>query len=516
MNEKWIAIPIAAPTLEEALGRIPEAEPLADVIEFRLDYLTDLPLDDAWPGVNRLVQATSLPVILTFHANVRRPGGPIPTFEQQVALWRSLFPLAGGRPIYFDLELRLVEWFHAMKEPVPWKHVIASHHNFKETPATLLEIYKRMRATPAEILKIATQAQDISDNLSLFIVHQQAQRDRRPFIGLAMGEAGVMSRVLSPVWGGWLTFGALRPDEPTAPGQLTAKELRQLYRLPELSDDSQITGVIGDPVGHSLSPRLHNTAYKQLDLDWVYLPLLVKDLGRFMGEFVNPSSRRLSWNLRGLSVTLPHKVDIRSYLDQLDPVAEQVGAVNTVVIESDRLVGYNTDVEGAMRPLRERLDVKGSRAVVLGAGGAARAVGFGLRQAGAQVRVLARNAAQAIELADRLGGQAGSLADVATIEYDVLINTTPVGLKDSPSESPVPAYALRPGTVVFDLIPRREVTKLLADAQAAGCRTISGLEMLVYQAARQFELWTHCRAPLDVMFQAVALTSERASAAEGD
>lgn len=515
VNQKSIAISIAAPTLQEALSRIPEAESLADVIEFRLDSLMDLPLDNALPGVRQLVEATNLPVILTFHVHTRRPGGFIPTLEQQVAFWRSLFALAGGRPIYFDLDLRLAEWFHSMKEPVPWKNVIVSYHNFKETPTTLMEIYKRMKAMPAGILKIATQAQNISDNLSLFTLCQQAQRQQKPIIGLAMGDAGVMSRILSPVWGGILTFGSLRPGEQTAPGQLTAKELRHVYRVPELSDAWHITGIIGNPVAHSLSPQLHNAAYKHLHLDWVYLPLLVTDLRRFMGEFVNPSSRRWRWNLRGLSVTIPHKVEILSYLDQLDPVAECVGAVNTVVVESGRLVGYNTDVEGAMRPLRERLDLKGIRAVVLGAGGAARAVGFGLRQAGAQVQILARNLASARELAARLGGQAGSLADVATVEYDVLINATPVGLPEFSQNSLVPTSALRPGTIVFDLIPRRETTPLLKEAQAAGCRTISGLEMLVYQAAQQFELWTHQSAPLEVMFQAVAFTSVPTETAEG-
>ncbi|MBI3948925.1 MAG: shikimate dehydrogenase [Acidobacteria bacterium] len=503
MTDKLIAIPIAAPTVEEAIRRVPQAETLADIIEFRLDYLRDFSLTDPLPDVTRLLLISKRPVILTYHPNLSQQSKRVPTFQQQIAMWRSLFALAEERSLYFDLDLRLAEWFHAAREPVPWDRIIASYHDFKETPVDLSDVYERMKATRAAVLKVATQAQNILDNLALYTLLEQARRENRRLIALAMGQAGIMSRILSPAWGGFLTFGALTADEQTAPGQLTAHQLRSFYRVPKITSGTNIAGVIGDSVQHSFSPALHNAAYERLNLDWVYLPLLVRDLERFMLDFVNPRTRRLNWNLRGLSVTIPHKIEILKYLDIIDAIAGQVGAVNTVVIESGTMIGYNTDVEGAMRPLRERLGLSGIRAVVLGAGGAARAVGFGLKQGGAQVTILARNKSKAGELAKRLGGEAGTLKDLTASEYDVLINATPVGMGDTLYESPVPTHLLRPETVVFDLVARPEETKLLRDARERGCHTINGLEMLVHQAARQFELWTNEPAPIETMFHAV-------------
>jgi 3-dehydroquinate dehydratase / shikimate dehydrogenase len=491
-----IAISIAAPTISETLRRVHLAEPLADFIEFRLDYLTDLSLADPLPVVERMIHATTRPVILTFHGDRIAA-----SFQEQVALWRTLFKLALQERVYFDLDLRLVEWFESRTNPVPWPNVIVSHHDFEETPATLPGTFERMKSTPAAILKIATNAADISDNLAIFELLERARIDERRLIGLAMGEAGIMTRILSPAYGGFLTFASLAPEEKTAPGQFTAEELCRLYHIRDLSVTTKVAGVIGDPVGHSLSPALHNAAYARLGLDWVYLPFLVRHLGRFMCDFVKPATRRMKWDLRGLSVTIPHKVEIVRYLDGLDSCAERAEAVNTVVVESGRLIGYNTDVEGAMNPLRKRVDLKGSRTVLLGAGGAARAVGYGLKQAGAQLTILARDAVKAGALADRLGAQAGLIDDLSKHDYDVLINATPVGMGKAAGETPVPSELLRSGAIVFDLIPRREDTRLLKDARAAGCITIDGLEMLVCQAALQFGLWTRQEAPIETMMQ---------------
>jgi 3-dehydroquinate dehydratase/shikimate dehydrogenase len=328
---------------------------------------------------------------------------------------------------------------------------------------------------------------------------------------LTMGFDGLMSRILSPAWGGFLTFGSLQPEERTAPGQITAQELHDLYRVPALSAETAVAGVIGHSVQHSLSPRLHNAAYRRLGLDWVYVPLLVRDLKPFMNDFVIPGSRQVEWNLRGLSVTIPHKVEIVSYLSGLDWLAREVGAVNTVVVKQGKLIGYNTDVEGAMRPLRQRLSLNGTRAVLLGAGGAARAVGVGLKKEGADVLILARDVSRARALAQRLGVEAGALSDLANAEYDVLINATPLGMGDSQEETPAPAHGLRPGKIVFDLVARLESTRFLRQAQAVGCTTINGLEMLVHQAAMQFELWTQQEPPIEIMFEAVSAMAAQAA-----
>lgn len=506
LTPRAIAIPIAAPTRGEALRRAGHAEALADVIEFRLDYMSDFSPTDPISTARSLVQATARPVILTYHPALTRRPEQVPPFQEQIGCWQALFSLAGIGRVYFDLDLQLARWFHSTGKPLPWDRVIASYHNFTETPHPLLPVYEQLAATPAAILKIATHAQVISDNLRLFEVLARAEQDHRPLIALTMGDAGFMSRVLSPAWGSLLTFGALTREEATAPGQLTADELIRLFRVRQLHQDVHIAGVIGNAVQHSLSPLIHNTAFQHLSLDWVYLPLLVTDLSVFMRDFVRRSTRRMNWNLRGLSVTIPHKVEAIRFVDALDPVAEQVGALNTLVVDGERLIGYNTDVEGAMRPLRQRIQLRGAHAVVLGAGGAARAVCFGLYREGARVTVLARNVAKAATMARQFNAQVDSLAALARHQYDVLINTTPVGMHETDPATPVPTDLLIPGTVVFDLVARREPTPLLHAASAVGCTVIGGVEMLVYQAAQQWQLWTDRTAPIEVMLKSVGLS----------
>ncbi|RMG51051.1 MAG: shikimate dehydrogenase [Acidobacteria bacterium] len=508
MRHNKVAISIAGATIDRALERISAARSVADIIEFRLDYLTDLPIDDPRPAVARLIRSTDRPVILTYHPDQVRSSEGAVDVEFQRRFWQQLFPFAESRPVQFDLDIEVAEAFLKRSEPVPWAQVIVSYHNFEQTPTDLLDVYRRLAATPAGVLKIATMARDLTDNLLLLAVLERARREGRPTIALGMGEAGVISRILAPTWGSFLTFGSLTAEEATAPGQLTARELISLYRVPQLTPDTHVTGVIGNPVSHSLSPRMHNEAFKRLHLNWVYLPLLVKDLRRFMTDFVHPSTRKIPWSLRGLSVTIPHKVAVVRYLDRVDETARAVGAVNTVVIEGNRLVGYNSDVVGALRPLQSRLDLRGARVVILGAGGAARAVVYALRRAEADVLVLARRLDRAEQLAQRFGVRAGHLSDVAGIEYDILINATPVGLENPDRDSIVPSSALRPGTIVFDLVPIGTETRLLREARRRGCRTISGLEMLVHQAAVQFQLWTRHRAPLSVMWEAIG-ESER-------
>lgn len=510
MKYNKVAISIAGSTVDRAIERISEAQSVADVIEFRLDYLTDLPVDEPRPAVTQLIRSTDRPVILTYHPRHMGPSKGAADVELQRRFWQQLFPLAENQRVHFDLDIELAEVFLKQSEPVPWAQIIVSYHNFEQTPTDLLDVYRRLAATPAGVIKIATMARDLTDNLRLLAVLERARRESRPTIALGMGEAGVISRILAPAWGSFLTFGALRASEVTAPGQLTARELVSVYRVSQLTSDTNVTGVIGNPVGHSLSPRMHNEAFKQLNLDWVYLPLLVRDLRRFMADFVNPVTRKMPWTLRGLSVTIPHKIDIIAYLDRLDETARAVGAVNTVIIEGNQLVGYNSDVAGALRPLQSRLDLRRMRVVILGAGGAARAVCYGLKQEGADVLVLARRVAQAQQLAERFGVRAGHLNDVARMEYDVLINATPVGLENPDRDSIVPPSVLRPGKVVFDLVPLRTETRLLREARRRGCRVISGLEMLVHQAAVQFQLWTQHQAPFSVMWEAVG-ASERNS-----
>jgi shikimate dehydrogenase len=247
---------------------------------------------------------------------------------------------------------------------------------------------------------------------------------------------------------------------------------------------------------------MHNAALKALNRDGVYLPLEVDDVGSFVCDFVHPKTRKLDWSLRGLSVTIPHKLAIISYLDFIDATARGVGAVNTVVVEGDELHGYNTDVAGAMKPMDEMIDVNGARVAVIGAGGSARAICYGLNWRGADVTIYARDLKKAQPLADEFGARTASLESFKG-EADVVINCSPVGMS-GPSEglSLIKAESLEGVKLVYDLIYTPEETALLADAKRVGCRTLGGLAMLVGQAAEQFRLWTELEAPVDVMWRA--------------
>jgi 3-dehydroquinate dehydratase / shikimate dehydrogenase len=320
---------------------------------------------------------------------------------------------------------------------------------------------------------------------------------------LGMGLAGIATRVLCLSRGTLLTFAALRAGAESASGQPTVKELAQRYRARELSATSEIYGVMGYPVGHSRSPLMHNAALQNAKRDGIYLPLEVDDAVSFVRDFVHPQTKKLDWNLRGLSVTIPHKLAVMPLLDALDATAQRVGAVNTIVVEGERLVGYNTDVAGAMQPLEAQIELRGARVAVLGAGGSARAVCYGLSERGAVTTVYARDVSKAQTLADEFNATGASLAEF-TGECDIVINCTPIGMKGvGEGASPVPAESLRGVKLVYDLVYNPEMTQLLSDAQSAGCVTLGGLTMLTTQACEQFRLWTGEVVSMKLMWRAV-------------
>lgn len=255
-------------------------------------------------------------------------------------------------------------------------------------------------------------------------------------------------------------------------------------------------GVFGDPVAHSLSPAMHNAAFEALGINSVYLAFGSADIGAC-------AAAMRALGIRGASVTIPHKVAIMPLLEEIDETARRIGAVNTVVNRGGRLLGANTDAEGALRALRSQTEIAGRTAVVVGAGGAARAVAFGLKDAGGRVTVVNRSVARGEALAQRVGADFRPLAEAVGLVCEILINTTPIGMARFGDALPVPAALLQPGMVVMDIVYTPLKTPLLAAAAARGCRTIPGTAMFVLQGARQFELWTGRAAPTDIMTDAV-------------
>ena len=313
-----------------------------------------------------------------------------------------------------------------------------------------------------------------------------------------MGQAGMITRVLGPSRGSFLTYGSLVSGKESAEGQFTCEELIDLYQIRRLSRDTSITGIIGSPIAHSASPAMHNRAFAELGLDFVYLPLEVQNVEEFFKRMVRPNTREVDWNLRGLSVTIPHKTKIIPLLYEVNEDAGEVGAVNTIVVNQGLLIGYNTDVQGSMGPLEKVCALTGENCAVIGAGGAARAVIYGLLRRGARVNVFARSIKEAYPMSDSFC--VAPIESLASSDVRVVINTTPVGMRGhSEGSTPLPGEALQGRLIVYDLVYNPLETKLLIDARAAGCRTISGLEMLIAQAALQFELWTGKKPPIEEM-----------------
>jgi 3-dehydroquinate dehydratase/shikimate dehydrogenase len=483
----FICVPIIESRPQDVLAAITQAQETADAIELRLDCLAIESFSHLVTGLPSPLSLVSKPLIFTFRP--REQGGMRDlTLQERRDFWRSLPGEIVEMMAFADFELDLAESF-AEASPIPWSKVICSYHNFEETPANLSEIYERLALTPAAVIKIATQANRIADCLRLFQLIE-SRGTERPVIILGMGMPGVMTRVLALSRGAMLTFGALRPGAESAAGQPTIHELKDLYRVKRLSRESEIFGVIGKPIGHSRSPLMHNTALAALNRDGVYLPFEVDDLDEFVRDFVRPATRKLDWRLRGLSVTIPHKLAMIPHLDFIDATAQRIGAVNTVVVEGNELHGYNTDVIGAMKPLDESIDVKEARVAVIGAGGAARSICYGLIERGADVTIYARDPGKARLIADDFTVETVSIDDFDG-QADVVINCTPIGMHGhSEGLSPVKADSLRGVRLVYDLVYNPQETELLRQAREAGCQTLGGLAMLVGQAVEQFRLWT--------------------------
>ncbi len=452
----------------------------ADLMELRLDGV-------ASPDLRRLLEHRPCPVIVTVRHGSQ--GGRYSGSEaNRLAVLQNAIDLGAE---YVDVEL-----FAAGElEPRGNTKLIVSHHDFEKTPADLRVLHQELRKTGAHIVKLVTMARDICDNLRMFELLRSTDV---PTIGFCMGEEGQISRVLTKKFGGYLTYAAPERGREAAPGQLTVSELRELYHYESIGTDTEIYGVIGNPVAHSLSPAIHNAAFQEAGIDAVYLPFKVADVGAFVRGF-----RAL--DVRGYSVTIPHKSRIVQELDEIGPLSRRIGAVNTVINRDGKLLGRNTDYMGALRPLERLLggngahSLEGKRVVLCGAGGAARAVAFGLAERNAKVVIVNRTHEKGVKLAEEVGCGAQPRESLCDLAYDVLINTTSVGMHPNVDETPVPKEALRRGAVVMDAVYNPPETRLLREAREAGCRTISGVEWFIDQAAAQFELWTGMKAPHELM-----------------
>ncbi len=385
--------------------------------------------------------------------------------------------------------------------------LIVSHHDFSATK-DLDGIYKRIVPFKPDFIKIVPTAKALIDNVILMRFIERME-DHSNIIGICMGDAGIISRVLGVRAGSAFTFAAAHMGEETGPGQIAARTLIETYRIDQVDAATKVYGVAGNPIRSSLSPMMMNTAFRRETVNAVYLALQtnkLSDLLKLVQEIP----------IQGLSVTMPLKEEILAHLEKTDPLSAKIGACNTVLRAQDgKLYGFNTDVAGIVGPLEKRMALRGARVLVLGAGGAARAAVFGLRDKGAEVFILNRTPETAQKLAKQSGSRTIKKDALAKSAFDVIINATPIGMAGFKGAQLLESKDLNT-KLVFDLVYNPLETPLLRLARQQGIGIITGIEMFVQQGARQFEIWTGKPAPEEEMLRVVihALRQQAEAAAE--
>jgi 3-dehydroquinate dehydratase/shikimate dehydrogenase len=485
-------VAIIGSTADEMIDRATEAMRDSPFLEFRLDYL-----EKPAAALSRLKEFLAENSMVTAIATCRRAatGGK---FKGTIAAELDVLQKATASGFHLiDLELQTVEAIKAAElEKIRTRGValIVSWHDFQTTKDPD-GIFERIRPYEPEFIKIVCTARSLADNVVMMRFLERSA-DMANMIGLCMGDQGVISRVLAVRAGSVFTFAAATQGEETAPGQIDARTLTELYRVGQIDSATRVYGVVGNPIKHSLSPLMLNTAFHRETVNAVYLALQTDKLTDLLTVV-----RELP--LSGLSVTMPLKQEVLKHLENMDPVSSQVGACNTIVRAHDgKLYGFNTDVGGILRPLEKRLSLAGTKVLVLGAGGAARAAAFGLVSKGAEVSILNRTPQTAQKLAREAKAKTIRREQVAKTTFDVIINATSVGMHGAKSQ-----HVLEPKEInaryVFDLVYNPVETPLLRMARQKGIAVITGIEMFVQQGARQFEIWTGKRAPEEEMLRVV-------------
>lgn len=372
--------------------------------------------------------------------------------------------------------------------------LLISYHDFTRT-RSLEQAASRIETFKPDFIKVVSTARSLADNLAMLRLIEDRSLSSH-IVGIAMGEEGILSRVLGPRAGGSFTFASFSEETETAPGQVDARTLREIYRIEQLDQATRIFGVAGNPIAHSLSPLMHNAAFRREVVNAVLLPLKAKSLDDLLTVV-----RELP--LAGVAVTMPLKQEVLPHLANMDPLTARIGACNTLRTGADgKLYGFNTDVAGVIRPLEKRLRLRGTRVAVLGAGGAARAAVFGLVEQGAEVYVINRTHETAVSLARQAKAKSLKHEAFAKQHFDVLINSTPCGMKGNKQTMPIAPNELNAG-LVFDMVYNPIETPLLALARSRGIPVVTGVEMFVQQGARQFEIWTGKPAPENEMLRVV-------------
>lgn len=504
-----LCVPILVRSHDQAVAEAAKAAELgADLVELRIDHLTDE------SAVVELVKAVRVPVIVTCRS--KDEGGESPLSD--VERLRLLLAAGEAGASYLDIELATTQannWPGPQQPRDRRAGWIYSSHDFQTRPEKLSGIVSDLAHAPCDIAKVVWRARSVRDNIEAF---ELIEGRTKPTIAITMGEAGIISRLLAKKFGAFLTFAVLDAAAVTAPGQPTLEAIKKTYRWDQQNKNTKVYGVVGSPVGHSMSPAIHNASFERIGFDGVYVPLLVEPSYESFKAFMETFLAFKPLHLRGLSVTIPHKENALRYLKEkqaeVDPLAERIGAINTIMIGDDGgLRGFSSDHAAILDSITaalniERSDLSKYRVAVLGAGGTGRTAVAALAECGATVVVYNRTFERAEALAAEFNGKRGKVV-AAKFEKlcdsccQIIINTTSVGMTPNTDASPIDGTGLQldASHLVFDTIYTPQETKLLAAAKAAGAKTIGGAEMFVRQAAAQFEAWTGQPAPRELMRQ---------------
>ncbi len=492
-TDKICAI-VASPRAQGMRRQLKQALSCTKLTELRLDWL----VSDAeigrflkWLGAQTRTQATFIATCRRREGGGRYKGS---VAKQLVHLAEAI--RAGCQ--WYDLEVETTSVCppELLDVILGEGRQLRSAHFFQGMPPDLKRVAADLWQGRPDAIKIAAKCDSLAESVNLL----KFAKSQRNIVAIPMGDVAAPVRLLSTREGSLFTYAPVQ--QATAPGQVSLEEAKKLYHADKIDRHTRVYGVIGHPIGHSLSPMMQNAGFQARGIRAVYLPFLVHDLKDFVGA-IKPLG------IKGFSITIPHKERILRYLDGCDPLAKKIGAVNTVVVGGNgKLYGYNTDYVGVLRTLQTRIPLQNSRVLILGAGGAARAVAFALAEAGSSVCVHARRIEQAKSLACAAGGEAITRKQLRREFFDAIVNATPVGMYPNIQQSPLAANELN-CRLVFDTIYRPRETRLLQLAARRGIQTVSGVDMFVAQGTAQWEIWTGERAPEQAMRRSVIRALER-------
>ncbi len=479
-----ICIPILGPSHQEAQHQIVQALPYADLIELRLDHFIDLDFN----ALTNLQAQFQIPMMFTLRS-VSQGGNYMGSEEKRLNELRSL---ANLKPAYLDLESEVPSNFITkIAQDHPEVKLILSYHNFLETPKDLQGLYQSMKNSPAWGYKIAVKANSSIDALRFLI---WAKHFKGNLIAISMGIHGQLSRILAPIIRSPFTYASLSDDQQTAPGQLSAETLIERYHYKAITSKTAIYGLLGDPVDKSISDITHNDLFHVIKENAIYIKIQVKleELQAFLAL-----AKQLPF--RGFSVTMPLKEETLHYSDEVLPEAREIGAINTLMLVEDNWIGCNTDGKGALNAIEKAYLVQGKRLVIIGAGGAAKAIAHEAYQRGAKIVIVNRDKHRAQEIASHLNQNAPSgvpevigkgldqMEECAAEGYDILINTTPIAMPIE--EKDITSKCL----LAMEIKTKPKDSLFLECASKKGAMVIYGYQMFIEQALCQYEFWFNGR-----------------------